>query len=369
MADLKTNLRETSVLVGVSVICKNKQDLKIYKEKVAYCMELSNIIENAENFAKNIYSLEKFNDSHLAIIENGFNLAAIIIEKLNICELKNVKWLGYDTQKNDPIDIKINNYNFSLKEDSFILENMGLYKFISQITGKEHDRGLHIFKEYAASEYEEWFRCMWRSLMQKENWMLKKDGNVSEIFKMGSKLKLEYTSGDTVITNLVPIEISSVDEYEKYTNAIIREKVVAKWINKKLRNDDIYVKMKKTCAEKAGENVVAYLNENLNYSSLARLLQIYDESYYYAKTTVKGVALLNVPASSEYTKTISVKSIACSVPKSQVNIVTTIINNKTKIEFTLRNECRFSHGQFNGTPEAKMYYDYSSDLSTLYTKI
>lgn len=50
------------------------------------------------------------------------------------------------------------------------------------------------------------------------------------------------------------------------------------------------------------------------------------------------------------------------MPKSQLNIYTTIENIETKSKLVVRNELRYSHGQFNGTPEAKMYIDNGSLL-------
>lgn len=54
------------------------------------------------------------------------------------------------------------------------------------------------------------------------------------------------------------------------------------------------------------------------------------------------------------------------VPESQLNIISTFQNIHTGKILQFRNECRFSHGQFNGTPEAKMYATRTTNLTDLY---
>ena len=75
------------------------------------------------------------------------------------------------------------------------------------------------------------------------------------------------------------------------------------------------------------------------------------------------VEIFKIPAAKFFTDNIVVDSIKASVPESQANILTTIRNTATNKTLTFRNECRFSHGQFNGTPEAKLYYE--NDMDTL----
>lgn len=110
--------------------------------------------------------------------------------------------------------------------------------------------------------------------------------------------------------------------------------------------------------------------QNLNYSSgIARFLRIHEHSYYYAKTTSLGVELYEVPSKDTFISTIQITSIIGSVPDKQANILTTIKNIETNQTLVLRNECRFSHGQFNGTPEAKLYYEHGGSLEIIYKKI
>lgn len=92
----------------------------------------------------------------------------------------------------------------------------------------------------------------------------------------------------------------------------------------------------------------------MNYrAGLPRFLRIHNFEYYYAKTTPYGVEVLRVPSIRDFGDSIRIESIEASVPNTQANILTTIVNINTGRHLVLRNECRFSHGQFNGTPEAK----------------
>ena len=91
--------------------------------------------------------------------------------------------------------------------------------------------------------------------------------------------------------------------------------------------------------------------------------------YPISKTTNAGVEIYKVPSQKNYLNTIRIEKIEGSVPNSQANILTTIVNNKNNTKLVLRNECRFSHGQFNGTPEAKMYYERGGSLLVIYEKI
>jgi len=54
------------------------------------------------------------------------------------------------------------------------------------------------------------------------------------------------------------------------------------------------------------------------------------------------------------------------VPDSQLNIFTEIKNTQNNKSLLFRNELRYSHGQFNGTPEAKLYHKSGGDLSIMY---
>ena len=78
---------------------------------------------------------------------------------------------------------------------------------------------------------------------------------------------------------------------------------------------------------------------------------------------------MKVPNIQSFGNDIIIESIKGSVPDKQANILTTIKNTKTNQTLVIRNECRFSHGKFNGTPEAKMYYERGGSLDIIYERI
>jgi len=160
------------------------------------------------------------------------------------------------------------------------------------------------------------------------------------------------------------------DRFKKETNPKTREKVFSKWIKEKVEQDSQYIEAKKYCAEKAGENLLAFVGSVCGKSplELRRFFRILDQEYYYAKTTNTSLEIFLVPDQETASKDIIIKSLCFKVPRSQLNIYTEIENTKTKKTIIFRNELRYSHGQFNGTPEAKLYIE-KGDLTTVYEKI
>lgn len=369
MADIKTHLRELSVAAGIvyRISYKNPKELFQLTPKQFYQF-LQSIISNNISNASNILDIAYFNADHYSIIENGIRLGEKIVD-LEICDSYNrILWLGADTQKNDPIDLIVGNTGFSLKEESYILENMGLYKYLNLLTNSKFSRGLHVFEYFAFDEYNEWFRYTWNSMLNRihDEWIFNNGRYTSKILIQDSVVKLIID--DKVISSLPATQLT-INEYTKYTNSKSREKVFAKWINNEISNDPIYLSLKSNCSNFAGERLCSFVLNNLNPINLARLLQIYNTEYYYAKTTSKKLSIYHVPNIHEFVNEIKITDISYSVPTSQLNILTTITNQNTGNSLIFRNECRFSHGQFNGTPEAKMYYERGNDLSVIYNKI
>lgn len=95
------------------------------------------------------------------------------------------------------------------------------------------------------------------------------------------------------------------------------------------------------------------------------ILQIYEDEYYFGKCLNEIPYLFKVP-SKDKCDIISL-TIDYNVPKSQLNVLFTFEvvirlnghgkNNTIKMHV----ECRYSHGQFNGIPEAKLYCKDSLD--------
>ncbi len=111
--------------------------------------------------------------------------------------------------------------------------------------------------------------------------------------------------------------------------------------------------------KKAGERLKDFLNKNIiknpSPQSLYNLFRINKESYYYAKTTNSTIEVYKIPSQANFLSKIKISNISSKVPASQLNLYTTIENTETSKKLIVRNELRYSHGQLNGTPEAKMY--------------
>lgn len=366
MADLKTHLRELSPILAFLDDNINP-DLISPKE---FNSLIKNNFSHIKDLPENIIGLETFSSSDREILHRGIILGKYIKSKFNIKSKPEVVWSGNMTHSKIPIDLIINNIKLSLKEESFILENMGLYKYISLITGNETLRGgSHIFNDFANDEYNAWFNYSWNSLLDsKSSWKLESVNKVSVITFKDNSILMQYNN---VSKELPLIKDIGIKKYTELTSNVIREKVFSKWLKSNLEKDSKYLELKRECSIKAGENLIAYLKKNINpvNDNLKRLLRIYSETYYYAKTTKKGVSFFKIPNTKEFSDIISIEDISYSVPTSQLNIITRLENKLTGHKLTLRNEVRFSHGQFNGTPEAKMYYDKNSDLATIYIPI
>ena len=379
MADIKTHLRELSVATTIGLLNTGvqfkRQDLY---EPYKFFLYAKQVITTDLSSAKNLCTQPLFTGELKDIIDNGYNLGKKIFENphFSFSRGDQIQWLGNDTRKDDPVDITVGKYKFSLKEESFILENMGLYKLLNCYTGSNYKKR-HIFSDYARIEYSKWFEVTW-------NEMLKYLTNHENVWRF-SNLEKHKEAVISVDTNSVTLEfihhkkcvekrtlpkICPLSVFEKKTNVKIREEVFAKFINQNMTKNKFYNDAKKKCAIAATEGVVKELNDNLDYhAGLPRFLRIHSFEYYYAKTTATGVEIYKVPSLQAFGNEIIIESIVSSVPDTQANILTTIKNTTTGKTLVLRNECRFSHGQFNGPPEAKMYYENKGSLLVIYEAV
>lgn len=379
MADIKTHLRELSVATIIGLLKNNINfQLKDLYNSNMFCQIASKVIDSDISNADNICSVPSYTGELRQIIDNGYQLATYIYKNPHfmIKPEDPIYWLGNDTQKDDPVDITIGRYKFSLKEKSFILENMGLYKLLNCYTGSQYTRR-HIFKDYAPNEYIRWFSVTWNEMLKIVNSMGgqwqhsdSKKTKRSLITLTDNSVVLDYIEHNkSIVKSALPLNCS-LEIYENDTTSKIREKVFAKFIHQCLDSNNEFIQVKKECSIAASEALAYELNQNLNYQAgLPRFLRIHDFEYYYAKTTSKGVHVFKVPSVKDFGKSIRIESIEASVPNTQANILTTIVNVNTGKRLVLRNECRFSHGQFNGTPEAKMYYERDGSLLTIYDPI
>jgi len=370
MADIKTHLRELSVATTIGLFNANiefqAKDLYDSRRFLSYAKKvISNDISNANN----LLDYTVFTGELQSIVDNGYKLGKKIYDSPYFI-IRNdapIKWLGNDTQKGDPIDITVGNYSFSLKEESFILKNMGLYPLLNNLTGSNYARGLHVFSTFAPAEYDAWFKYTWQYLVKYlskgSTWELRKNSNVSKISLAGANTVILYYNGEC---SNVPVNICTNADYMIHTTSKTREKVFSKWISDVIAYDPEYIRLKKLCSETAGKKVSDKINSEFCLDNVYDFFQIYSQEYYYAKTTSTETTILKVPSKANFSSVIEFKGCRYEVPSSQLNIISTFKNKKTNKILEFRNECRFSHGQFNGTPEAKMYVVRNTPLTELY---
>lgn len=364
MANLRTSLRELSFIYGLIA-----HDFSVPKFK-DFCSTLAdNGIEHGLESKDSVFYSKVVFDQ---IVKNGIRLGIFVKDNLKITKIDTLNWTGNDTQSDTPYDVIVNNIPISLKEDSFILENMGLYKLLSLLTENTYKRGeVHIFKKFAPREYEEWFDVAWHSMFYKIRrhgpWVYKGKGYTSTIKEQDNKIVFIYKSPEKTLSCSLPFKsYVSLDEFEKETNSILREKVFSKWISSIGAYVGEYKVYKNICSTKAGEELTKFIRENIKVESFSRIFRILETPYYYAKVTNNSMELYKVPGKQDFKNNFEIMAFEYSVPSSQLNLLTTIKNIKLGTEITFRNELRFSHGQFNGTPEAKLYYTKDSSLEAIY---
>jgi len=307
---------------------------------------------------------------------NGLRLGEAIKVIFSISSDPQISWTGLNTQSGEPIDLIINGLKFSLKEESYILENMGLYQLIYLITGSnKYQRGSHIFLEFAYPYFNAWFKKT-RDLLIKEGplpYTYQGTGYTSHAVMVdGKTLVLQYDKGANSSRSLIKnFPTADYDTFSKSTTSTTREKVFSKWIKANVERNKEYLQYKLECANKAGEALIQILKPYINTSpdSLSRLFRIGNEEYYYAKTTSKITEIYKVPDKKNFKDNVHIKDISYKVPSHQLNIHTVIENKDTKKQIEFRNELRYSHGQFNGTPEAKFYIVAQQDITTLYKRL
>ncbi|MGK7932048.1 MAG: hypothetical protein AB4041_11530 [Microcystaceae cyanobacterium] len=367
MADVKTILRELSVAYYIHCLINNIAQNDLTPQDFAKVGQ--EILTNSDNLtvATEINKVNNLPDfaQHQEILKNAKKLAQIICSHSNfqLSNTLNIHWVGSDTAKQNNTDLVINSYEFSLKEDSYILRNMGLYYLIHCLTGQERQRGLHIFREYALHEFNQWFLYTYKGLIEylrnnNNQWIYLGKSYQSSITLEKENLIFFYKRNNhSPIKTILPLDLKSEQDFNSRMNSKITEYTFSKWINQHFAKDSQYLRLKKSCSEQAGTNLIQFLTSNLSYnnSQFKRLLQIYPNTYYYAKSTEQGQYIYQVPSDQEFTDTVQVSEITYQVTRSQLNILTTLLNTTTQKELILRNELRYSHGQFKGTPEAKLY--------------
>ncbi|MFM1524455.1 MULTISPECIES: hypothetical protein [Helcococcus] len=306
MPNTKTHLRELSVALTIGML-KNNIDFSLsdlYDGNFFYSKALEVISNDNLHLAQRIQEFETFSYDNKQIISNGYQLGVAIFNHPHFIFKKsdNIMWLGSDTSKEDPIDILIGKYGFSLKEDSFILENMGLYKLINLFTGSNY-KHVHIFKQFSPQEFNEWFNTTWNILVEylvlNKIWTYDDSQRYKTSIRLnGDKVHFNYSLRDgSKSINKFLDKNSDYSDFEKNTISLIREHAFSKFINKVASKEDEYNNTKRECALIATQNLSSYLMDNLKYEeTLARFLRIHEKEYYYAKTTSRGVEIYKVPS-------------------------------------------------------------------------
>jgi hypothetical protein len=376
VADIKTILRELSVILGY-ILAKYKLtftedtiDVKTYLDFIRrYC-------KNVNECNSEIQKIEELNDFiiHKGIIKNGLLLGKLLYEKLKLDG--DIYWLGSNVNSIYPFDIKIGDTGISLKEDSYILKNPSFASYLNALVQpKQPFRTVHIFRKFAPVEFTKWYSYTYKKLFEEFN-IHSSNEIIFSYGKRGTYItrgKLGLIFGDK--NNKIEIKINeNLDEIEFNSGlgGYIFEHTVSKWIKDNLEKKDIeYEKLKKKCSLKAGENLKNFVDKNLNLDTnkLLEIFQIYDEPYYYGKSSGK-THLYRVPSNKECK--IDLVDIEIKVPQSQLNVYFTfkISNNNGSNDVVFRVECRYSHGQLKGIPEAKLYYtDNVNHLQDLYKVI
>lgn len=254
MADIKTHLRELSVATVLGLLKNNLRfNLEDLYNSDMFWQLASQVINSDISNAFNICDVQNYTGELRQIVDNGYQLATYIYNNphFSITPKDPIYWLGNDTQKEDPADITAGRYDFSLKEESFILENMGLYKLLNCYTGSRYTRR-HIFKDYAPFEYAEWFSVTWNEMLQivdslggqwKYSNPRKPKGAL--ITLSGNFVVLDYLEhGRSAARSILPLNCS-LAEYEDNTTAKTREEFFAKFINQCLDSNYDYIRSKK----------------------------------------------------------------------------------------------------------------------------
>ncbi len=364
MADIRTNLRELSVAFP---FCS---DITI--EQISPQAFKSICENNIQNFNSNVNKIsknpKKFSLDEISIIKKGFDLGLSLKKILKLDTIGNtIVWLG--NSKDDLIDLKINEHAISLKEKSNILRNIGLYQLLNFTTNtNKFERGLNIFKYFAPEELNNWYHYAILSLKTLKNFSYKSEkGYTSTAFFKEDSLFLSFNETEEIVKNS---STSSYSDFEKITSATIREKVFSKWL-KQIPTKSDYYKFKTICAQKAGNNLLNFVKTNLvaTSPSVLNFFNLESFSYIYAKNDGKQIKIFKVPSLNEIDfNDYKIVRVDVDIPNSQLNFKTTIQNIKTDSCCVLRNEIRYSHGQLNGTPEAKLYYDSGDGLEKLIYK-
>ena len=362
MADIRTILRELSVILGYILAKYKLKFAEDFIEVKTYLNFINKYCKNIDDCNSEIQKIEELPNMviHKDIIQNGLNLGKLIYEKLKLDG--DIIWLGAKVKSEYPFDIMIGDIGIALKEDSYILKNPSFADYLNALVQpKERFKNIHVFREFAPEELNKWFGYTFLKMKEiSDNYnindFLFKYPKRGTYIKKGKESLIFGGNGEEIVIGFN--ETINETILNSKLGGFIFEHTVTKWIKENLeKKDEEYKSLKKDCSLKAGENLKQFINKNLNLNTneILELLQIYNEPYCFGKSY--GMPhLYEVPSNKECK--VKLVDIEVKVPKSQLNIYLTFdisnANGTNKSKF--RVECRYSHGQFKGIPEAKLYY-------------
>lgn len=360
MATARTEVSELSVCVGLNAI----------REHRSLPLSQFSFLEAAQNYC----SLEQcwmLNDKIRNMRQNtfseqvmlGYAMAFSIADKLNY-EISDVRWNGFSVTDDSPADVYVSGIGISIKNNSNIIGNLGLSHLTKIISDNPLPRGTDIFEHFAKREYLHWFCCAIESLPH--YWH--SDNEDCSVCYDDRHLTIIH---DTDIVKFNVDDIDSVPScYDKMRKAGIKpSKSLSKAIASMMPTAE-YIDAKSTCANKTGKAFVEYLSSNIKENGLPRLIGCRESEYWYCKgTSLRDIIINKVPSISDMQGKLRLTNIGYSVPKSQLNVLFSITNIETNRKIDMRAEARFSHGQFCGIPETKMYYANTTTPDMLYSAI
>ena len=373
MPSVESDLRELGVAFWVHALLNEKDvDVEQMSGSEFYaCAE--GAISSDISPASALKLISHFDEKQLDIMRRSRETAIALVRTFDLSQKCKIEWTGCDPQKIDPIDVTIGSLKLSLKESSFILHNMGLYQYVTTMTGVKVDKALHIFEDFAPHEYQRWFHFCWvklREFLNLRRFEYVKDQKYrSRMWKKSGTIFMEVRNAEAKCEARLPdSDDVTLNDFKEQTTSDIREHVFSKWIKQELQGRDDYEEIKKKCSLAAGKAFTEFITKHIKNDNVALLkfLRLCDCEYFLVKNSGE-VEIFRVPSIATAAQALRVSEIRSSVPESQLNIITTIENSRTGKALTIRNELRFSHGQFNGTPEAKMYY--GSPLEVVYDPV
>lgn len=265
MADLKTILRELSVILGISLFKNNlninsltpKKFIKLIKE---FC---SNILD----YPLELEKLDKsnFTKEEILIIKNGLELGEQILLKLK--PTGKILWLGPQNISDYPSDISIGNTEISLKEASYILKNPSFGEYLNALTSPEVPfKTVHVFRQFAKPEFDNWFDYTFSKLKSAKGdgkgAIIKYVKNSDHYYIMESEGNLTFSKGEKTY-KLYSEDTFDEEIFNKTIPSDIIEHTFSKWIKDNLeKSDEQYLSLKKYCSEIAGKNLINYVTNN-----------------------------------------------------------------------------------------------------------